>query len=280
MDILLLLVLYVALPLVTAVMLGMWIFSKYRDAIEKLQREPFWEKARPYTRSKIIVFLYLLAPAVIYGILFIIFYMMAPQADAPQGRIALTGGYILGSAGVISLIAQGLLISKGVADIPQDAKINMKMPTDFEKRNEWMRKNKKAMKKYTFPKHLVVAVMPQCIAVFAFLITLFLFMGVGLWGASREVDADASSSNKTVIDNEFAINATNVDEAETIGLIFAASCVPSLLAGYLPYQVEGEIYEKRIFTKKLMLSAVGILPAVIGLVIAITMMVLNGMIGG
>ena len=73
MDILLLLVLYVALPLVTAVMLGMWIFSKYRDAIEKLQREPFWEKARPYTRSKIIVFLYLLAPAVIYGILFIIF---------------------------------------------------------------------------------------------------------------------------------------------------------------------------------------------------------------
>ncbi|MDP6154979.1 MAG: hypothetical protein QF682_02440 [Candidatus Thermoplasmatota archaeon] len=45
-------------------------------------------------------------------------------------------------------------------------------------------------------------------------------------------------------------------------------------------QVEGEITEQRIFAKKLILGFIGILPAMFGMVIAPTMMVLNGMIGG
>ena len=280
MDILLLLVLYVGLPLVTAVLLGMWMASKYRVAVEKVRREPFWEQKYTNSRPKFIVFLGLLTPAVIYGIVFIILYMIAPETEDHHGRVALIGGYVMGTAGVISLIGQGLVLYKGLTDIPRDPKIDMVMPKDPKKRGEWRRKNKKAMEKSTFPKHLVVSVLPHSVVVYAFLITLFLFIGAGILDGSGEADTDTTPSNETETDDEFSINVTNVDEAETIGLIFAASCVPSLLSGYLPSRVKGDILDKRIFVKKIILGAIGIIPAMFGMVTAITMMVLNGMIGG
>ncbi len=109
-----------------------------------------------------------------------------------------------------------------------------------------------------FGKYITLEMIPHTVAIYGLLLTILLFNFGG------------------IITPEFSsVDASNIDFVEEIGIFYSVLAIPTILSGYLPLKVEGDINESSIFCRKILFSVAGHATSLIGLMISI-MLMLNG----
>ena len=270
--------LYILIPLVVTITMCIWVYNKHRKTIEKVRTEPNFEsKYSGFDLQRVWYTIFLFLGVIAYGgVSFFLIRLNIPDPSHFHEKVILTGGMVISSASVIASIGQGISMSKAVSEFPWDPKIlpeiyDPERPESPEEKEEWENKNEEARKKQTFYKHLTLGVLSHCTIIFGLLITFYLLSLSGIMG--YEVGTDSNGSIELEGSNDDTIiNASNVERAQDAGVVFSALTVPSILSAILPNYAKGEIWKREVFKKKLILGCIGLVPVIVGTIIATVML--------
>ena len=276
MNIILATLLCIIIPLIMAIIVGKLIISKYNGTLDKIRQSTVEDIDFSKKKIKLMILLsYLLIPLIFCVAVYTIFIIQTPSLDNIQERVIRIGIYIIVPSAVVSIIAMGFAISNAVCEFPFDPEIdytglNLKNPISFKERKRNQIKIANAKKTQTFDKHLLLSALPMTIAVYAIIINYLLFSYSGILGQEEKVESDEYHGDEDESPYAIEINETNINDVERGGWIFIACVIPTALSGFLPLKIKGDIKDRRIFTKKIIVSVIGTLPTIIGVIILIS----------
>ncbi len=242
MDILLVAMIAIGLPLIAAMISTVRIWNSYTSLLEETEEED-WELVEKYReeKPKIMIFLALQFPSVMYGILCTILLFFASEniSTTLLADLSISVAILIGVSGFMANIGTGLISVEAAKIIPKDP--------------------------MQFGRYTIFAVLPHTMAIHGLLLAILFMTFTGALGAEEANLAPSFYSGYLPY----------------IAMIYAPTSVSGALSGYLSTKggpLEGS-FEKvlKAFKKKLMFSGLGQLPGLIGLMAAVVMMINIGL---
>lgn len=253
MDIINLMLIAVGIPLVALVFVVISILSTYREELEAIDQEMNSERyeGRRFF-GKLMVFLALPQPCVIYGILVVLLIWIGWESVVGEtmGNIALAACLSVGLSCTFSIIAQQPLLKEAVKVLIWKDRPPKGM-TDFEQLHQWYKDHGG----YPFGKLLVANVFVHTMAIYGLLFAELLLVFSGIIGEGDEAGQIAF----TLQQSESLLNAA---------IVLGASSSGALLSAFGLLCVKGDWADPQLFGRRMLHATPGAVIATIGLAFA------------